>query len=65
MHQTTVEHDIECMDAEESTPSDNNPTNYTSDIDNEKDDDPIAKYEKMKETFQKVYKVHSHFLVYI
>jgi len=61
---TTVEHDIEGTDAEESTAPDNNPTDYMSDVDDKKDDDPIAKYEKMKETFQKVYKVCSHLLVY-
>jgi len=60
---TTVKHDIEGTDAEESTAPNNNPTNYMSDVDNEKDDNLIAKYEKMKETFQKVYKVCSHFLV--
>jgi len=39
---TTVEHDIEGTDAEESTAPDNNPTDYMSDVDDEKDDDPIA-----------------------
>ncbi|KAF8799136.1 hypothetical protein BYT27DRAFT_7217995 [Phlegmacium glaucopus] len=56
---TTIEDE---SDAEDITAlDDDEATEYTSNIDNEKDDDPVAEYEKMKETFQKVHKVYYHF----
>ena len=55
---TTVEDKVEGMDREETTDS-------ASAVDNAKDEDPIAEYEKMKETFQKVYKVYFYLSVSI